>query len=147
MFFFHIFLLTFIIFSHKLKSSSERVAFRQKQKVSVSPLLKGKNEINKRFGGNMYKTLIEKNGRGDEVIIRTYGTGNPRDNDGAPFDVAFNKGSETTHLYLTYKEVKTLAQGLLNALHTADREYEDEQEDTRTVSELTTDIMRGFMGC
>lgn len=95
----------------------------------------------------MYKTLIEKNGRGDEVIIRTYGTGNPRDNDGAPFDVVVNKGSETTHLYLTYKEVKTLAQGLLNALHTADREYEDEQEDTRTVSELTTDIMKGFLGC
>lgn len=114
----------------------------------------------------MYKTLIKTGGRG-EIIITTYGTGNPRDQDGAPFDLQLKTlGGEVEHCFLTYKEIKTLAQGLQTALHEADREYEDELEeqenesyadyryeklkdealleDSRNLSELTTDIMKGF---
>lgn len=94
----------------------------------------------------MYRTLIEKNGRGEEVTLRTCGTGNPRNPDGAPFIIETNAGGKTMHLYLTYKEIKTLAQGLQTALHEADREYEDEQEDARSVSELTTNFLKGYMG-
>lgn len=114
----------------------------------------------------MYRTLIEKNGRGEEVTLRTCGTGNPRNPDGASFIIETNAGGKTMRLYLTYNEIKTLAQGLQTALHEADREYEDEQEeqekesyadyryeklkdealleDSRNLSELTTDIMKGF---
>lgn len=97
----------------------------------------------------MIKTLIKNNGRGEAVIIRTTGIGNPRDEETAPFDIQFKTlGGEVKHCVLTYKEVKTLAQDLRTALHEADAEYREEQEeDARTVSDLTTDIMRGFFGC
>lgn len=122
----------------------------------------------------MIKTLINTNGRGEKVIIRRQlGSGNPRDNEGAAFDIQFkNLSGEVKHCFLTYKEVKTLAQELGAALHEADAEYKEELagneeeyhqsyddyiyerntdelllKDTRTVSELTTDIMKGFMGC
>ena len=121
----------------------------------------------------MIKTLIKNNGRGEKVIIRRQlASGNPRDNDGAAFDIQFkNLGGEVKHCLLTYKEVKTLAQELGAALHEADAEYQEELasgedyhqsyddyiyernkdelllQDTRTVSELTTDIMKGFIGC
>lgn len=93
----------------------------------------------------MYMTLIKQNGRGEDVTISTIGTGNPRDPETAPFDIQFRTlGGEVKHCLLTYQEVKTLAQDLNTALHRADAEQE---EDNRTVSELTTDIMKGFWGC
>ena len=132
MFFSHIFLLTTIIFSHKLKSSSERVAFRQKQKVSVSPLSKGKNETNtlevKMF--KFYQDGLER------VSLKGNDTSDPRDNEGRSFTLKVNgyvgnaeKVSKAeVRLELTWDDVSELIAGFKKAQKDTLQDYEDYME-------------------